>query len=126
MDSWDLNGSSTYILKSNHANVVCRLKDEEEIQVLDNEKIVLDRESLNYDPEKHHLYHCTVIKNRLFELKAIEKAHQENSDVIVAECFTPERIKTSNWVYYSDLSVLGEKYSEMVYIDTLKILLNKK
>ena len=59
-------------------------------------------------------------------MKAIEKAHQENSDVIVAECFTPERIKTSSWVYYSDLSVLGEKYSEMKYIDTPKDFAEQK
>ena len=73
---WDLTlEAARYTLKSNHTYVVCRLKDEEEIQLLDSEDIVLDRESPNYDPKKHHLYFCTDVKNRLYELKAKANAN---------------------------------------------------
>ena len=122
---WNLTAEAArYIMKMSHISAECRISRGEELQILTNDSIVLDRQSPNYDPNIDDLYLCTLVKNRraaLAALAANDVSSREGEDGTTrAPCWIPPGVPASGmWPYYRDNSVFGERYNEVISVDSM-------
>ena len=120
---WDLTRElSSYIEKSSHVSVTCRISREEELQLLSSPDVILDESSPKY--RFYRPYHPVLVKNRLNYLRARLLSRPEGAgsllgtggDEAEVKCFTPPRKITDGWPWYQDNSIFGEEYNRSVEI----------
>ena len=111
---WDLTlQEARHVVKLPHVSANCRLSLEEELQLLETEDlIVYETGSTKYRKRMHTPYVRTLVKNRLCALRGF-LADTPQEEVV---CFAPPREPLSAWPYYTDNTVFGQKYNEMVEI----------
>lgn len=103
-----------YIVKYDRITASCVIPEEEEYQLLSNSSIIVTDDSHPlYLP--HFAYFYTIVKNRCKALCAINSnsVGQPVQPCQRAECFHPPRVRTANWPYFMDNTVLGEDYSKI-------------
>jgi hypothetical protein len=104
---WDLTCEcAKYCLKLNAVASTCQLSPEEELQLLETDKIVFDDQHQDYKPAIHDPYTLTLVKNRLSSLRA-SLAGEETFAVE-----HPPREGGSAWPFHIDNTALGEVYNK--------------
>lgn len=91
-----------YIVKLTHVDANCRLNVEEELQFIEDERIVIEKTSKYYNPDVHDPYSRTLVYNRKHMLQAVLKGEEDT------KCRCPPRLAGSNWPYFQDNTVFGE------------------
>jgi thiol-disulfide isomerase/thioredoxin len=131
---WDLTVEfAKYIIKLDQIATTCVLSEEEELQLLETDKMVYDENHIDYDFMTHTPYYITLVKNRLHSLRAVlgeggsggiltVGSGQEGGDTgpKAQDCdvFHPPREIGSQWCYYQDNTALGQVYSKTHEIET--------
>lgn len=125
---WDLTVEcSRYILKLTSVSSSCRLALAEELQLLDSERVVMDKESKDYQEKVHSDYIMCLCYNRQQQIRAILSRGAafvgilqggEGSDQSEILCRAPPRLLTSSWPFYMDNTVFGEHYKQMLEIES--------
>lgn len=133
---WELTyEASGYVTKMTHVSAECRISRSEELQLLSDETVVVDRLSPKYADldiygNKYDLYRCTLVKNRKSMLDVLADASASSfssssddsssaDESFKAKCWVPPgEITSGMWPYYQDNTVFGEKYNEVVSVDT--------
>ena len=135
---WDLTVEcARHIVKLDSISSACRLAPEEELQLLESDRIVTSSDDPLYNFTIHDDYTMALCYNRKHALRAQLGQHPDVSAdsatatalTIVSEvhmdvpeghvavpCKVPPRTLLTNWPYYQDNTVFGENYAQMVEI----------
>ena len=120
---WDITTEvSKYVIKHDRVSITCRLSLQEELQIVDSEWIVTSPEDKHYQEDIHNEYAMSVVYNRRQYLRALLTGSPTSSlsitdasscSALEVTCKLPGRAITTNWSYYQDNTVFGEKYQGM-------------
>ena len=135
---WDLTAEAAkFINKVAHISAVNEIENDEELQLLETDRVVKERASELFNNKIHTDYMITLVYNRLHCLRAIARL-QRSGHVTAATaegdapgtghemvCRAPPRSMGNPWVYYEDNTVLGAKYDDVVEIAQEEELLER-
>ena len=120
---WDLTiECAKYSLKIESVSSGCRIAPQEELQLLESNMITLSEDDKTYDKDIHDPYSMAVCFNRLQQLRLFIRYQSPNSISNIspadlkADCRVPARALTSNWPYYTDNTIFGEDYAQLLDI----------
>lgn len=117
---WNLTiESARHIVKLDSVRSVCRLSPREELQILECEYVVTSTQSPHYDATIYDEYSMALCFNRLHYLKAQVFNYSPRQGVEIP-CTIPARSVSSNWPFYQDNSIFGERnqgLTEVHFID---------
>eukprot|EP01035_Chromulina_nebulosa_P067609 gene67609-92611_t len=117
---WELTLQSAYhILKLDSVSSFCRLSPREELQILESELIVTSPQSPKYNKEVHDEYIMAVVFNRLHYLTAQVHNLDRSKDMEVL-CTIPARSVGTNWPYYQDNTIFGERYEGLKEVTSIE------
>ena len=117
---WELTVQSSYhILKLDSVSCFCRLSPREELQILESDLIVTSPQSPKYKKDVHDEYCMAVVFNRLNYLKA-QVHNLDRSKEMEVPCTIPARSVGTNWPYYQDNTVFGERYEGLKEVTSIE------
>lgn len=117
---WELTLQSSYhILKLDSVSSFCRLSPREELQILESELIVTSPQSPKYNKDVHDEYCMAVVFNRLNYLTAQVHNLDRSKDMEVL-CTIPARSVGTNWPYYQDNTIFGERYEGLKEVTSIE------
>eukprot|EP00750_Incisomonas_marina_P014138 INCI17609.11.p1 GENE.INCI17609.11~~INCI17609.11.p1 ORF type:complete len:5029 (+),score=1065.32 INCI17609.11:298-15384(+) len=149
---WDVTAEAAkFINKVAHVSATNQIEFDEELQLLETDRVVKERQSPLFNNKIHTDYMITLVFNRLHCLRAIARAQRHigttasssaaallqdvqkknaSSSVLDSHglemvCRAPPRSIGSPWVYYEDNTVLGAKYDDVIEIKEEQQLLDR-
>jgi hypothetical protein len=114
---WNLTlECSKYITKLEQVSSSCKLALQEELQLLESDKVCKSTSDPIYNPRLHSDYAMALCYNRQQLLRALLNRQQDDVAPADVQCRVPPREISSNWPYYQDNTVFGENYAQMLDI----------
>lgn len=115
---WDITTQAArHALKLDRVSANCRLRSEEELQLLENPLVVTSEKSEHYKPKLHTPYEMALVSNRKAALAAIlEAGNADGAKPIVISCSVPPRLETKAWPFYTDNTVFMETCGQVVEV----------
>ena len=116
---WDLTQECARAVgKYAHISASCHIPAGDELQLLENKLIVTDHDCTYYRANTHTDYLMTLVFNRREYLREVQKHRGRDFTPmqVSVTCRSPHRNMTSAWPFYTDHTVLGTKYDDVVQV----------
>ena len=119
---WDLTYEcAKAVSKLAHIGAACHIPVGDELQLLKNKRVVLDRTSPYFSFYCHTDYMLALLFNRVAYLRMLRIARKTGVDQSgLVACQVPPRQITAPWPFSTDNTVLGFKYDDVVRVSTIE------
>ena len=118
---WDLTVECAKgVSKLAHIGASCHIPVGDELQLLRNKRVALDRTSNFFSSFYHTDYMLALLFNRVAYLRVLRIARKSGTDQSsLVTCQVPPRQITAPWPFSTDNTVLGTKYDDVVRVSTI-------